>query len=107
MHFIQIDFNLNFTYEGMTQQASKTEEEEPFEIAETVDFSTVKDNEEKQQENNSQLIEVRKLIQTYVKEEIRKIQSTTEEQEAPRPPVEKQRSTKSSSGKPSKSQTPK
>jgi hypothetical protein len=53
------------------------------------------------------LVEIRKLIETYVKEEIRKIQSTTEEQETTRPTLEKQRPVKSGNAKTSKSQTPK
>jgi hypothetical protein len=53
-------------------------------------------------------MEVRKLIQTYMKEEIRKIQSTTtEERKIASPQVEKHRPVKSSSSKTSKSQTPK
>jgi hypothetical protein len=60
-----------------------------------------------EQENNPQLVEIRKLIETYVKEEIRKIQSTTEEQETTRPTLEKQRPVKSGNAKTSKSQTPK
>ncbi|CAF1054454.1 unnamed protein product [Rotaria sordida] len=102
-----IDFNLQFTYEGMTGAISKTEEEEK------EDVNIVKDNEEKQSqqqekhEENSQLTDVRKLIQTYVKDEIQKIQSTTNEQETLRPPTEKHRSIKSSSTKTSKSQAPK
>jgi hypothetical protein len=59
-------------------------------------------------QDNSELAEIRKLIQTYVKEEILKIQNTTEEQELLRPPqVEKHRSIKSGSTKTSKPQTPK
>jgi hypothetical protein len=57
---------------------------------------------------NSQLAEIRKLIQTYVKEEIRKIQDAPEALEVPRiVSVEKHRSAKSGSAKTSKSQTPK
>jgi ABC-type tungstate transport system permease subunit len=60
-----------------------------------------------EQQDNSQLIEVRKLIQTYMKEEIRKIQSTTEERKVLSPQVEKHRPVKSGSTKTSKPQTPK
>ncbi|CAF2532981.1 unnamed protein product [Rotaria sp. Silwood2] len=110
-----IDFNLNLTYDGMTRAIPKTEDEEQehVTITETEDVNTIIDDEEKQSqqqekhEENPQLIEVRKLIQTYVKEEIKKMQTTTDEQEVLRPPTEKHRSIKSSSTKTSKSQTPK
>ncbi|CAF3517071.1 unnamed protein product [Rotaria sp. Silwood1] len=108
-----IDFNLKFTYDGMTREIPKTEEDEHGKIIETEDVNTIKDNEEKQSqqqekhEEHAELIEVRKLIETYVKEEIKKMQSTTNEQEVLRPPTEKHRSIKSSSTKTSKSQTPK
>ncbi|CAF1260362.1 unnamed protein product [Rotaria sp. Silwood1] len=109
----KIDFNLKFTYDGMTREIPNTEEDEHGKIIETEDVNTINDNEEKQSqqqekhEENTELIEVRKLIETYVKEEIKKMQSTTNEQEVLRPPTEKHRSIKSSSTKTSKSQTPK
>lgn len=53
------------------------------------------------------MAEVRKLVQTYVKDEMRKIQNAAAEQETLRPPTEKHRPVKSSSTKTSKSQTPK
>ncbi len=91
----------------MTVQEPTPEEKEPYEVVETVDFSTTTVNQEKPQESNPQLIEIRKLIETYVKEEIRKIQNTTEEQQVARPTIERQRSIKSGSGKPTKPHTPK
>lgn len=63
-----------------------------------------------EQQRQSQLMEVRKLVQTFVKEEIRKIQSTTEALPPPQPPrtpADKRRSGKSGSTKSSKSHTQK
>lgn len=86
--------------EGETGKASETEEH--------ADEKQVESTTEELQ-GRSQLAEIRQLIQTYVKEEIRKIQGSAEEQEVPQPQpqVEKHRSAKSSSTKVSKPHTPK
>jgi hypothetical protein len=57
MCFIQIDFNLKFNYEGMTQQVPKPEEE-AYEIAETLEINIGKVNEEKQQESMREEFEI-------------------------------------------------
>jgi len=114
-----MDFSLNFTYEGMTRDLTKTEgEEETGKTTETENIGTVKEGTINEyvyfnniifleNEENSDLAEVRKLIQIYMKEELRKIENTTEEQEAPRLQMEKPRRIKSSSSKASKPRTPK
>ena len=55
-------------------------------------------------QDNTELDAVRKLIQTYVKEELGKLQPKTEEQHSLRSPMEKQRTVRSGSTKTSKSQ---
>ncbi|CAF1396404.1 unnamed protein product [Rotaria magnacalcarata] len=108
-----IDFNLKFTFDGMTRDSLKKLDEHGITIT-ADDTNTVKDHEEKQSQNdekhveNSELLEVRKLIQAMVKEEIQKIQSTTtDDAQGLRPPTDKHRPVKSSSTKTSKSQAPK
>ncbi|CAF0998965.1 unnamed protein product [Adineta ricciae] len=91
-----VDFSLNFTFEGMTQKI-----EESAVVEENVDATQEQIPET---EENSDLVEVRKLVQSYMQEELRKIENTTEEQ--PRQ-TEKQKRIKSSSSRSSKPRTPK
>ncbi|UJR37633.1 hypothetical protein I4U23_030330 [Adineta vaga] len=95
-----IDFNLNFTYEGMTQKGEENTIDGP---AETENTDAVQE-QKSENEENPDLVEVRKLIQAYMKEELRKIENTTEE---PSIKTEKQRRIKSSSSRSSKPRTPK
>ncbi|CAF4362059.1 unnamed protein product, partial [Adineta steineri] len=99
-----IDFHLNFTYEGIKQEISKTEGEDEEQQQETENIDT---NNEQKNEEPSDLVEVRKLIQTYMKEELRKIENPTEGREL-QTPTDKHRRIKSGSSKSSsKSRTPK
>ncbi|CAF0782278.1 unnamed protein product [Adineta steineri] len=97
-----IDFHLNFTYEGIKQQISKTEGGEEQHETENIDT-----NNEQKNEEPSDLVEVRKLIQTYMKEELRKIENPTEGRELQTPTDKHRRIRSGSSKSSSKSRTPK
>ena len=57
-----------------------------------------------ERENNDQLAEVRKLIQSFLNDEIQKIQSNSERQDVPSPREEKQWPARSGSAKAAKPQ---
>lgn len=61
------------------------------------------------EQENVELVEIRKLIQAYVKDEVQKLQTTAAATDGNklRPPVDKHRSAKSSSSKTSKSHSSK
>lgn len=110
----------------MTRETSKTEgEAEAMKTTETEQIDTIKEQSEgtvkisfslprrliklsvSGNEENADLGEVRKLIQAYMKEELRKIENTTEEHDAQQSQMDKQRRIKSGNSRISKPRTPK